>query len=176
MSDSVVLWVAIAVLLFWAMGAYNRLVRCRSQGIVSFAVLEDLFHQNLQLVQTHAPDAQAAQDCLTAWAAQVAAAEQFKASLRVAHAQPLHAPAMKALRTAHGTLSESWARVRGLPSYLVEPAWLQTLQSQWEQLAVKTELARTDFNRVVANYNEAIGQFPALLLAWLFGFKPAQAL
>ena len=83
---------------------------------------------------------------------------------------------MKALSTAHGTLCESWARVRGLPSYLVDPAWLQTLQAQWEPLALRTDLARADFKQKVTLYNEAIGQFPALLLVWLFGFKPAQAL
>jgi LemA protein len=176
MSDSVVLWLAVAVLLFWAMGAYNRLVRCRSQGIVAFAVLEGLFHQYLELVKTHAPDAQGAEPAVAAWAALAAAADQFKASLRFAHAQPLHAPAMKALRTAHETLFESWTRLRELNADPADPVLLQALQTQWEQLAVRTEMARADFNRLVANYNEAIGQFPALLLAWLFGFKPAQAL
>ena len=158
MSDSVVLWLAIAVLLFWAMGAYNRLVRCRSQGIAAFAALHGVLDQYLQLVKTHAPDAQAAADCLTAWAALAAAADQFQASLRFAHAQPLHAPAMKALSTAHGTLCESWARVRGLPSYLVDPAWLQTLQAHWEPLALRTDLARAEFKQKVTLYNEAIGQ------------------
>jgi LemA protein len=32
------------------------------------------------------------------------------------------------------------------------------------------------FNRAVDRYNAAIAQFPALLLAWLFGFTPALAI
>lgn len=186
MSDSVLPWFAIAVLLFWAMGAYNRLVRCRSQGLLVFTALEALLHQHLLLVKTHAPDAQGASaptfwaqsDAagLSAWAGFAAAADQFRASLRVAHAHPLHAPAMRALKTAHETMSDSWTRVRSLPAELTGPVWLKALQSDWESLALKTDMARTDFNRAVSNYNEAIGQFPALLLAWLFGFKPAQSI
>jgi LemA protein len=176
MGDSVVSWFALAILLFWAMGAYNRLVRCRSQGIASFAVLEDCLDHYVLLVKMNAPDPQVHESVQTAWSGLVAAAEQFKASLRFARTQPLHGPAMNALRTAHGTLCESWTRVRELPAELLEAEWLQALQSEWERISIKTEMARSEFNRVVVNYNQAIGQFPAQLLAWLFGFKPAQTL
>ncbi len=174
MGDSIVTWFVLAILLFWAMGAYNSLVRCRSQGNVSFAVLEGFLDHYVLLVKTNAPDPQLHESVQVAWAGLAASAEQFKVSLRFARAQPLHGPAMNALRTAHGTLCESWARVRELPAELLDAAWLQALQLEWERVSVKTEMARVEFNRAVANYNEAIGQFPALLLAWLFGFKPAQ--
>ena len=36
--------------------------------------------------------------------------------------------------------------------------------------------ATETFNEAVARYNEAIGQFPAILLAWLFGFQPGRGL
>ena len=32
------------------------------------------------------------------------------------------------------------------------------------------------FNRAVADYNRAIAQFPAMLLAWVFDFKPGRPL
>jgi LemA protein len=32
------------------------------------------------------------------------------------------------------------------------------------------------FTRAVAHYNAAIGQFPAVLLAWLFGFEPGRGI
>ena len=184
MSDSVVVWLAVALCLFWALGAYNRLIRLRSQGIVAFATLEGLCQQHLLLVRAncpagdqavaslepgHAPDA-----TLVAWAALEAAAEQFRASLKVAHAQPLNAPVMRALATALQTLALSWSRLRDLPPDLAGPALPAAFQSQWEHVALQVENARTEFNRRVLNYNEAIGQFPALLLAWLFGFKAAQ--
>lgn len=184
MSDSVMLWFAIAVLLFWSMGAYNRLVRLRSQGLVAFAALEGLLNQYVLLVKTNVPDAGVApslpdsaqgQDASAgAWAGLAAAAEQFNASLKVAHAQPLNGATMGALRTAFETLCLSWARLRDLPPDLAGAALPGALQSQWEQVASQVEVARTEFNKRVVNYNEAIAQFPALLLAWVSGFKPAQ--
>ena len=184
MSDSVLVWFAIAVLLFWAMGAYNRLVRLRSQGILAFAALEGLFNQYLLLVKTNAPPADTRptlqgsdqdQDAISvAWNGLVAAAEQFNASLKVAHAQPLNGPGMNALSTALETLSLSCLRLHDLPPDLAVSAPWRALQSQWGQIALQVDIARTEFNRRVMNYNEAIHQFPALLLAWVFGFKPAQ--
>jgi LemA protein len=184
MSDSVMLWLGIAVLLFWWMGAYNRLMRLRSQGIVAFAALEALFNQYVLMVKANFPPisateilhegAQRNDESSSARAGLAAAAEQFNASLKVAHAHPLQGAAMSALRTAHETLCLSWSRLQNLPPDLAGPALPGTLQSQWEQLAFQVEMARTEFNRAVMNYNEAINQFPALLLAWVFGFKPAQ--
>ncbi len=184
MSDSVMVWFVIAMLFFWSMGAYNRLVRLRAQGIVAFAALEGLFNQCLLMVKTNLPDTgaihslhdanQGLDPSSTAWAGLAAAAEQFNACLKMAHAQPLNGPTMSALRTAFETLSLSWSRLRDLPPDLAGPALPGPLQSQWEQLALQSELARAEFNKRVVNYNEAIDQFPALLLAWVFGFKPAQ--
>lgn len=184
MSDSIIVWFAVALLLFWAMGAYNRLMRLRSQGIAAFATLEALLNQYMAMVQTNLPETEvndAHHDVqvheiasAAAWAGLAAAVEQFNASLKVAHAHPLHGPTMRALRTAHDTLCLSWSRLRDLPADLTGPALPGTLQSQWEQVAAQVDVARTEFNRRVENYNEAIDQFPALVLAWLFGFKSAQ--
>lgn len=45
-----------------------------------------------------------------------------------------------------------------------------------EQLVRMTTAATEHFNQAVGNYNAAIAQFPAVLLAWLFGFQPARGL
>ncbi len=184
MSDSVIVWLAIAVLLFWAMGAYNRLMRLRSQGIVAFLALEGLLSQYLLMVKTHFPQGgvadavhspvQGNELTSAAWAGLAAAAEQFSASLKVAHAQPLNGPTTRALQTALETLCLSWTRLRDLPPDLAGPVLPATLQSQWEHVALQVNLAQAEFNNTVTNYNEAISQFPAFLLAWVFGFKPAQ--
>lgn len=184
MNASVLLWLTIAVLLFWWMGAYNRLVRLRSQGITAFAALEALFNQHLLLVKAHSPqtaavdagheEAQGHDDAAVAWHGLVAAAGQFNASLKAAHAHPLNGATMRALRTAFETLSLSWSRLQDRAPDLAGPALPSTLQAQWAHVAFQVEVARAEFNRAVVNYNEAIAQFPALLLAWVFGFKPAQ--
>ena len=176
MSDSVIVWLGLAVLLFWAMGAYNRLVRFRSQGLQAFASLEGLLNQYGVLVKNHAPDTEALErgEVAAVWVELTTAAEQFAAALKVAQTQPLNAFTMKKLHTALDALLLAWDRLQGLPADLAEPAVPPALLVQWAQVSVQMEMARSEFNQRVVNYNEAIQQFPALLLAWMVGFKPAQ--
>jgi LemA protein len=49
----------------------------------------------------------------------------------------------------------------------------EALQLQWDHIALDAGNACVEFNRRVQDYNAAIEQFPARLLAWLFGFRPA---
>jgi LemA protein len=147
-------WVGSALLLFWSVGAYNRLVRLRSQGLAAFAVLDDLLGRFVTMAREKGSDS----------GALIAAADQFQSSLRVSRSQPLNGPTTSALRTAYETLCSCWLQVP------------DTLPSQWDQLAVQLEIARTDFNRSVISYNLALTQFPAVLLAWVIGFRPAQSL
>lgn len=171
MSGSVTIWITCAVVLFWAIGAYNRLVRLRAQAITAFAALEDQFRHYVALVQRSFPAL--ADDSLAARAGLVGAAQQFESSLRAARAHPLDAMAMRALETAHGALAASWLRLREAPPDLAGSPLPQTLQQQWEHITMAADLAKAEFDRYVQAYNEAIAQFPARLLAWLFGFKPA---
>lgn len=39
-----------------------------------------------------------------------------------------------------------------------------------------SQKATEHFNQAVGRYNDAIAQFPAVLLAWLFGFQPGRGL
>lgn len=172
MRNSVVIWIISAVLLFWAVGAYNRLVRLRAQAIAAFAPLEAQFAHYAALVHNsfasiHGDDGPAARAGL------VGAALQLEASMKVARAQPLDVLAMQALETAHEALSASWARVRNEPPDLAGAPLPQALQLQWEHIALDAGYACVEFNRRVEDYNAAIQQFPARLLAGLFGFKPA---
>jgi LemA protein len=183
MSNSVMFWLLVAALLFWAVGAHNRLMRLRSQGIVAFTAFEALLNQYLLLVRENLPSTdvglgvRASLDNdpgVAAWAALVAAADQFRASLKVARTQPLNGPTTSALSTAIETLRLSWLRLRNLPPDLAGSALPETLLTQWAQLSLQAEVARNNFNKAVLNYNDAIGQFPAILLAGVLGFRPAQ--
>ncbi len=175
MSISVAIWVVWAVVLFWAVGAYNRLVRLRSQAIAAFTPLEMQFTQYVTLVQgsfalpTDVEEAGSRAGVL-------AAARQFESSLKAARLHPLDALAMRALQTAHETLFMSWERLREEPPDLAGEPLPAVLQQQWENIALQAANARDEFNRQVQAYNEAIVQFPAHLLAWLFGFRPAHTI
>jgi LemA protein len=164
MSSSVFLWIGAAALVFWAVGAYNRLVRLRSQGIAAFAVLEGLVNQFMPMASPEVTDS----------AALVAAADQCRVALKMCRSQPLNGATINALTIAYETMCLSWSRQRqhGPRGSAPEPS--EDLPLHWEQLVVQTELARTEFNKAVARYNAAVIQFPAVLLARLFGFRPAQ--
>lgn len=181
--DSVLVWCSVAMTLFWAMGAYNRLVRLRSQGLVAFSVLEGLFNQYIQILKGNFPESEQVHprhfsDSVygnsAAWTNLAAACDQFNASLKVVRLQPLNGALMESLHTAHEILCVSWSSLRDTPADLAGAALPSTLQMQWEHVAANVDMARTEFNRAVVNYNEAINQFPAFMLAWVFGFKSAR--
>jgi len=183
MSNSVTFWLLLAVLGFWAMGAYNRLVRLRSQGLQAFASLEVLFNQFILLVKTNSPlpvlhpdpveAGFASDESARAWLALLAATEALGLSLKAMRTQPLNGVHAPALASACASLLHTWTDLQHLPQELAGPEFSKTLQLQWQHVAVQAELARTEFNRVVLSYNAAIHQFPALLLARLVGFKAA---
>lgn len=169
--DGFVGWaLAWAVLLFWALGAYNRLVRLRARVLTAFAPLAVHLARYGEVVdQIPSPHDWEALDprvgLLAAW-------RQFELSLKAARAQPLDALALQALGAAQATLQSAWHRLCQAPVDLagepLPPAWLQ----QWANLDQQASPLAQTFNQHMAEYNHAIAQFPAAVLAWLFGFKP----
>lgn len=173
MSDSVIPGLVLAVLLFWVQGAYNRLKRLRAQGLHAFAALAGLFSQTLALVTASLDeqgvnlacvDAQPGMDTRTGL---LTGCQQFSAALLEAQAQPLNAAAL-------GALSQAWVRLRELSPGPLGIRLPSAFSRQWVQVSAQTDLACAEFNQRVINYNEAIHQFPAYMLAWVLGFKPAQ--
>ena len=61
MPSSLVFWIAAAVLLFWTVGAYNRLMRLRAEANTAFANLEAEFSRQIDLVRNDLPPAEATQ-------------------------------------------------------------------------------------------------------------------
>ena len=186
MTDTVIVWIVLAVGLFWSVGAYNRLMRLRAQAIAAFSALDPHLSNYVVLVdeQLKAASGLALAQAVaaprgagpaTAWAGLQGASTQFEASLRVARKQALDAGAMAALETAHATLQMSWARVQEeCRDYqdLLSPLG----QQQWAENARLATHAIAGFNSAVLAHNAAVTQFPALLLAYLFSFRPAGCL
>ena len=56
-SFSLWFWALLALLFFWAIGAYNRLVRLRSAVVKAFAVLDEQLVRQLVWVQGCLPEA-----------------------------------------------------------------------------------------------------------------------
>ena len=186
MSAAVGFWVTLAVLLFWALGAYNRLVRLRAQVIGSFGSVDQRLEQVLleltpgPLSRTSFVDVLpgSAKMSLADRDGLLAASAQLTQSLRFARKQPLDANAVAALKTAFDTMHVAWQRFqadgadRSGPDSPASPSD----QRGWEGHTQLAREAMETYNRAVLAYNSAIGQFPAMLLAYLFGFREARCL
>ena len=182
MQTSFVPWVVAAVAVFWAVGAYNRMVRLRSDANMAFAALESELSRQVKLVhECVPPEEEQAQSQFTGgsafWGGLQGAAAQLSASLQSARARPLDPERIAALGAAQEILSMAWDRAERDDAHdLAGPRLPENFSSEREQLVRMAQAATEHFNQAVASYNAAIGQFPAILLAWLFGFHPARGL
>lgn len=182
MSSSLALWIAAAVLLFWSVGAYNRLVRLRSDANTAFATLDTELCKQVALVQSCMPAGETQPASLyegqpSFWSGLQGAAAQFAACLAVARGKPLEPEGMEALRAAHEVLVMAWERAERQDAHdLAGPRLPDTVTTLRAQLAAQAQAATEHFNAAVGGYNAAIAQFPAILLSWLFGFKPGLGL
>jgi LemA protein len=153
--SSILPWLALALLLFWAVGAHNRLVRLRSAALQALGALGAAYGRHVAL-------AAVAQDAVQLQAA----ARQFGVALATARARPLHRETLAALCTARDVLNTAWAASTAESVAAIAEAWEQAHGEQAE--------AERRFNAAVQAYGQAIDQFPAALLALVFGFKPAR--
>ena len=180
MPTSIVFWSLAAVLLFWSVGAYNRLMRLRADANAAFATLEAELSRQVDLVRNQLPGPEATQPASldgegSFWAGLHGAAAQFAASLAAARSRPLEPAGIAALSAAQDVLAMAWERAERDDAHdLAGPRLPDTVTSRRAQLALQTHAASEQFNQAVVCYNQAIAQFPAMLLAWLFGFKPGR--
>lgn len=183
MSNSVMTWVAAAVLLFWAVGAYNRLVRLRGDAGASFAALDTELTRQVQLVRQLLPEDGDQPASLfdgiegSFWGGLQGAAAQLEASLAVARPKPLEPDRIAALAAAQSVLAMAWERAEREDAHdLAGPRLPETLTARRAHMTANCAAAAERFSQAVQAYNEAITQFPAVLLAWLFGFRPGRGI
>lgn len=180
MPSSVVLWSLAGVLLFWGVGAYNRLMRLRAEAKIAFTALEVELSKQVALVRECLPPPDATQPAPLDgeggfWAGLHGAASQFAASLAAARARPLEPDGIATLRAAQDILAMAWERAERDDAHdLAGPRLPETLTARRAQIVMQTHAATDQFDQAVGRYNDAIAQFPAVLLAWLFGFKPGR--
>lgn len=193
MWSSPLFWIAFSIALFWALGAYNRLMRLRSAVVQAFGSLDAHMVRLVALlgefgaaarhVQPQGPSHPNSQQV----AALQGATTQLSASLAVARARPLQADAIAALAAARDVLYAAWPGALwspGAPQGAADapgaaPAQavaLSSWQALWDEHVIQNDRAAQVYDDAVAQYNAAISQFPASVLAWVFGFKAALGL
>lgn len=174
MSSSLVFWIIAAVLLFWSVGAYNRLVRLRGTIVRQFAPVDEQFRARhallLQLSDALAPVLSNAAPRIEALRA---ACLQVDAACAHARLRPGSTGAITSLRLADGILAEARAR---LPVQSAPGSELAALNAKLQASDATLAFARRHFDEAVLDYNRAVKQFPTLLLVGLFGFRRAATL
>lgn len=182
LTTSVLGWLLLGVLVFWAVGAYNRLVRLRSAALLAFGALDAQWLRHTELLSVAVPMpvlVPVAEEPVAAPVepepavptALAAASAQLMASLAVARSRPLERDAIAALAAARSVWDMAWAQVQDQGD-----ADKALAQQRWELWATQAAAAQSEFNSVICQHNLAVSQFPAVVLARLFGFRPAGSL
>jgi LemA protein len=174
-------WLALAaVLVFWMLGAYNRLVSLRNAIGSAWQQVDEVLQRRAQAVaqlvaavRDELVGEEAALDALLAAQAQVAASAD---GLRQ---RPVVSAAAEALVRAESGMAAAAARVLalidlqpGLSQADAVAPHLQALREAEPQLVFVRQL----FNDAAQAYNAAARQWPTRLVARLYGFGTAGCL
>ncbi len=165
----------IFVLLFWVVGAYNRLMRLRQAVASAWAQLDDLLIRRGVALEALLA---AVQEPLAAEAGSLqalrAAHEQQRQAAVALRSKPAHAERLKAWADAELALASPLARLGALVDQHFELASHEAVQPARKNLAdigQRLGYARQLFNDAAQAHNIAVAEFPTSLLTRVFGFK-----
>ncbi len=169
-----------AVLIFWVIGAHNRLVGLRNAIAAAWAKVAEALAQRGAAVQPLAAQLEAPMaaeaGALQAWLAAHAASTQAAAALT---ARPVDAEAAQAFVAAEAALASASARLLALLEQHSElrasEAVAQAL-SIWQEGQSRLPFARQLYNEAARGFNEAAAQFPTHIVARGFRMRPAGTL
>jgi len=195
LPESVYWWIGGALLLFWFVGAHNRLMRLRSAALVAYAVLDTALIKQLDYAQMRSARAVVVsgvtRNDVNGESSLLSAVAQLSAMLAMTRLRPLEPSRIASLGTALNVMLNAWERMYpgevlrfdaegtlSMPAPLPgEPTEMpQPPSFAWPEPSAAAEIARGQFNRTVQAYNRAIGQFPALIVAWAFRLRQASPL
>lgn len=172
--------VVLAVVVLWAIAVFNTLVQKRNRIANAFSQIDVQLKRRYDLVPNLVEVAKRylSHEAATLEAVTRARSEAFSAAAAV-RARPIDAAAVGTLALAEQALGAGMGRLMALAESYPELKADQTMASLSEELA-STEnrigFARQAYNDEVLAYNDAVGQFPALVVARLSGFAPAAML
>ena len=178
MSSAAIVAIAVtAVLGFWMLGAYNRLVRLRQTLAAAFALVDAQLRLRHELLAELIDTASAAlADTPEAVAALEAARLQTRIAADRAARRPASAGRLASLALAEQVLRTALSRlvtlVQARPALRSDARLREALK---KISATQTRLAaeRHTFNAIVLDYNRSVRQFPTRLAAAIFGFRAA---
>lgn len=179
-TTDMVFMALLALTLFWAVGAYNRLVRLKNAIADAFAGIDSQFKDRhdllLKLVEVASSYLQ--HDPLT-----LPALLQARSAVSSAHdglrAQPGSAALARKLLAAEGQLQAQldvlWRTAGNTLAMQADPKFRE-LAEQLNTAQRKLGFSCQGFNAAVADFNAARKQFPTVLIARVFGFSRSAGL
>ncbi len=170
----------VALLVFWAVGAYNRLIRLKNVIANAFGQIDVQLKRRYDLIPNLV---EAAKKYLShereTLEAVINARNRAKSASDAVRSRPANALAVTTLVAAEQALDGSLGRLFAVAEAYPELKADQTIRELSEELTStenKVTFARQAFNDAVLDYNNAQGQFPAVLIARLFSFAPSAML
>ncbi|MBA4109850.1 MAG: hypothetical protein C0487_09700 [Leptothrix sp. (in: Bacteria)] len=179
-TTQIITLAVVALIVFWAVGAYNRLVKLRNEITNAFAQIDvqlkrrhDLIPNLVEVARKYLEHERETLERVTAARAQVVAATDLVRS------QPNQAGPIKSLNLAEGVLNSAMGRfqatVEAYPELKADES-LRDLSEELTHTENKVAFSRQLFNDATLDYNNSAQQFPANLVAGVFGFKEATML
>lgn len=179
-TSNIIFLVVAAVLVFWAAGAYNRLVRLRNEIGNAFAQIDvqlkrrhDLIPNLVEVARKYMEHERETLERVTAARAQVMAATDLVKT------KPHQPGPILSLGMAEGVLASALGRFNAVMESYPELKADQRLRDLSEELTHtenKVAFSRQLFNDATLDYNNAAHQFPTNIVAGLFGFRTASML
>ena len=169
----IVVLVVVAVVVFWAVGAYNRLISLRNKFRNVFAQIDVQLKRRYDLIPNLVETAKAYMKHERETLENVIWARNSAGSANAA------ASAIQGLVAAEGALSGALARLFALAEAYPDLKANQNMMQLTEELTGtenKISFARQAFNDAVMSYNTAAQQFPTNVIAGAFSFAPAELL
>ena len=170
----------ILVLVFWAVGIYNNLIRGRRSYVNAFAQIDvqltrryDLIPNLVEIAKGYMAHEKGTLEAV------ITARNQAMSGLKAAQANPGDATAMKSLTGAEGQLSGALGRLFALSEAYPDLKANQNMMQLSEEMSStenKVAFARQAFNDAVMHYNVLREMFPNSILAGMFNFKEAASL
>jgi len=179
----------LAVLFFWAVGAYNRLVVLRASVAKQFAAVDAQLIRVLVWLQGNLPASM--RDMLSEMEEAalpeallkndrdlklLAILEDLSDSLDLARAQPLSPVVMQKINQNRLALA-AWAKAEVRAGQSGDATWfIDPLPYKFDRLKAQAWPLMDAYNQAALKYNHAVLQFPASVLAKQMNFVPAQTL
>ena len=176
----IVVLVIVAVVVFWAVGAYNRLISLRNKFRNAFAQIDVQLKRRYDLIPNLVETAKAYMKHERETLENVIKARNTAVTANAAaSADPGSVSAIQGLVAAEGALSGALSRLFALAEAYPDLKANQNMMQLTEELTGtenKISFARQAFNDSVMSYNTSSQQFPTNVIASMFSFAPAELL